>query len=146
MRILIDGDACPQKEDILKIAHQYFIDVILFIDYAHEVDMNRYQKVIYCDVDRDSVDSQIVKRVKENDLVITQDYGLAGLILSKKAKVLHLSGKMINENNIDELLFSRYASSKMRKMNKHLKGPNKRTEEDKKRFLNQLERILKENE
>ena len=129
MRILIDGDACPQKEDILKIAHQYFIDVILFIDYAHEVDMNRYQKVIYCDVDRDSVDSQIVKRVKENDLVITQDYGLAGLILSKKAKVLHLS-----------------ASSKMRKMNKHLKGPNKRTEEDKKRFLNQLERILKENE
>ena len=54
--------------------------------------MNRYQKVLYCDVDRDSVDSQIVKRVKENDLVITQDYGLAGLILSKKAKVLHLSG------------------------------------------------------
>lgn len=42
MRILIDGDACPQKEDILDIARKYHKEVLLFIDYAHDADISLY--------------------------------------------------------------------------------------------------------
>ena len=144
MRILVDGDACPQKEDILLLANKYQKEVLLFIDYAHEVDVKLYNEVIYCDVGSDSADMEILKRVQANDLVITQDYGLSALVLSKKALVLHVSGMFIDEGNIDELLFRRYGSTKLRKAKKHLKGPKVRDEQMKIYFIKQLEKILKE--
>lgn len=144
MRILIDGDACPQKNDILALADKYHRKVLLFIDYAHQADEDLYDEIIYCDIGSDSADMQILKRVQANDLVITQDYGLSALVLSKKAIVLHVNGMIIDESNIDELLFRRYGGAKIRKTNKHIKGPSVRNEQTKMYFINQLENILKE--
>lgn len=144
MRILVDGDACPSKEDIVVIAKKYHLPMIVFIDYAHVLNDDDYE-VRNVSIGRDSVDMAIVQEVKQNDLVITQDYGLAGLVLSKKAKVLHVSGMIIDEDNINELLLRRYASSKLRKAKQHLKGPKKRKQEVKDYFMEQLERIVKEN-
>ena len=141
MRIFIDGDACPQKEDILNIADKYNKEVWIFIDYPHEIDTSLYHEVIYCDVGSDSVDMQIINRIKKNDLLITQDYGLASLALSKEAKVLHVSGMIIDFNNIDELLFRRYGSAKLRKAKQRVKGPSARTREQKEYFVKQLEYI-----
>lgn len=146
MRILIDGDACPQKEEILLTAKKYHKEVILFIDYAHEANCESYDEVIYCDIGSDSADMQILNKVQANDLVITQDYGLSALVLSKKAIVLHVSGNIIDENNIDGLLFRRYKGVKLRKARKRLKGPSVRDEHTKVYFIEQLDRILKERE
>ena len=55
---------------------------------------------------------------------------------------MHVSGKIIDNDNIDELLLSRYLSSKERRSNVHLKGPKKRNSEVRKYFLEQLERVL----
>lgn len=145
MRILIDGDACPQKEDILDISRKYHKEVLIFIDYAHDVDSTLYDEVIYCDVGHDSADMMIVSRIQKNDLLITQDYGLASLVLAKGAKVLHVSGMIIDSGNIDELLFRRYGSAKLRKANQRLKGPKARDIETKQLFISRLEYILKEN-
>jgi len=146
MRILIDGDACPQKEDILSIANKYHKDVLIFVDFAHEINDQLYTEVISCDVGHDSADMQILNKVQKNDLVITQDYGLAALVLSKGAFVLHISGMIIDNNNIDELLFRRYGGAKLRKVKKHLKGPSARNSQQKKFFIEQLEKILIERE
>ncbi|MFV0394970.1 MAG: YaiI/YqxD family protein [Coprobacillaceae bacterium] len=143
MRILIDGDACPNKEEIIEIAKKYNCEVILFIDYAHENTLEGC-KVVYCEVGSDSVDFQIMKTVKNMDIVITQDYGLASLVLPKKANVLHVSGKIINEENIQTLLMTRYISAKQRKSGVRTKGPAKRTKEDKQNLLNHLEKLIKD--
>lgn len=139
MRILIDGDACPNKNEIKELAIKYQIEMLVFVDYAHILADDYYQ-VIECAVGHDSVDMQIIKEVKAKDLVITQDYGLASLVLSKKAKVLHISGKIIDQENIDGLLMSRFVSAKQRRSNKHLKGPAKRTKETEIQFLETLEK------
>lgn len=144
MRILIDGDACPQKEDILNIAHKYNIKVILYIDYSHQIN-EEYYKVIYCDIDRDSVDSKIINDAKRNDIIITQDYGLAGYVLTKHTLVLTPSGIIINNDNIDSLLNSRYTYSKLRKHHKHIKGPSKRNNQIKEYFIKQLEYLILNN-
>lgn len=145
MRIIIDGDACPQKEDILHIARKYHKEVLLFIDYSHDADISLYDEVIYCDVGHDSTDMMIVSKIHRNDLLITQDYGLASLVLAKGAKVLHVSGMIIDSDNIDELLYRRYGSAKLRKANYRLKGPRVRDNETKLLFIDTLENILKEN-
>lgn len=142
MRILVDGDACPNKDEIKQLAIQYQKEMIVFVDYAHVIEDDDYQ-VIQCDIGADSVDMALLNKAQAGDLVITQDYGLAGLLLSKGTQVLHISGMQIDASNIDSLLMTRYISAKQRKANKHLKGPSKRTNEVKYKFLTELENILK---
>lgn len=144
MRLLVDGDACPNKDEIKKIAKKYHVEMIVFIDYAHVLE-DEYYQVVSCEIGSDSVDMEIIRQSVKGDLVITQDYGLAGLLLSKGVKVLHVSGKVINDENIDELLMSRYVSAKQRKGRHHLKGPAKRTNDVKMRFLDILDDLIKEN-
>lgn len=142
-RIMIDGDACPDKQGIMEIAKELGCKVVLFMDYAHENTLEECE-VIYCEVGNDSVDLQIMDNVKPHDIVITQDYGLAGLVLAKKARVLHISGKIISEENIQTLLMTRYVSAKQRKAGHRTKGPSKRTKEDSIFFLQQLKKLLLE--
>ena len=112
--------------------------MIVYCDMNHFFD---YESVIICDQGNDSVDYAILKDVKKGDLVITQDYGEAGMLLTKGAIVVHPSGLIIDSNNIDSLLMTRYINGKMRK-HQHVKGPKKRTQETRKRFLKTIEGII----
>lgn len=143
MRILVDGDACPSKDVIVKLAKKYNLEVIVFMDYAHNSNSLDYQ-IVMCEVKSDSVDLKIVNALNAGDIVITQDYGLASLVLGKRGKVLHVGGKVINTNNVDELLMSRYLSAKARKAGVRVKGPAKRTKEDECYFESQLEKMILE--
>ena len=143
MRILVDGDATPQREDIALVANAYHVEMIVYMDYAHDVYSENYI-VKQCSVGSDSVDMMLIGDVKAGDLVITQDYGLASYALLKKAKVLHVNGSLIDEHNIDTLLMQRYVGAKLRKENKHLKGPKKRTKEIANHFIMNLENIIRQ--
>ena len=144
MVILVDGDACPDLLEIKELAKRYLIEMIVFVDYAHII-QDDYFKVNFCEVGKDSVDQAIIDACKKGDLVISQDYGLASLVLLKGAQVLHPSGKTINDENIDQLLMRRYVSAKQRRKNKRIKGPVKRTDEIHNIFLEQLENFLVNN-
>lgn len=141
MRLLIDGDACPNRKEVLDLACHYQVETLLFIDYTHHIEDDRIQ-IIMCDVGKDSVDQEILTHVDSGDIVITQDYGLASLSLMKDALVLHVSGKRITENNINNLLEYRYLGHVSRKGHHHVKGPKKRTEKDKMYFLRELEKLF----
>ena len=141
MRILVDGDASPQINEISILTKKYHKELIVYSD-THHMHQGDYQ-IIICDQGRDSVDHKIINDVRSGDLVITQDYGLASYVLLKNAYVLHVSGKMINQDNIDALLMQRYLGVKERKANKHIKGPKKRTKETEIFFTQQLENILR---
>ena len=142
MRILVDGDATPYKEDIYQLATTYNIEMEVYVDYAHILIDVSYQ-VIECDIGHDSVDLLLLSHLQKQDILITQDYGLAALALGKDAYVLHVSGMAITSQNIDELLLRRYIGAHQRKSGKHIKGPSKQTQEDKQYFLAQLENLLK---
>lgn len=144
MRILVDGDACPQRDEIASVAKEYGFSMIVFMDYAHVVESEDYE-IRTCEVGKDQVDFMIVSEVKSGDLVITQDYGLAALVLTKGALVLHVSGRIVSHDDIDGLLLRRYKGYQQRKKDKHIKGPRKRSQVERQFFINQLKNILEEN-
>lgn len=141
MKLLIDGDGCPDKEAIYQLSCRYHVEMIVFVDYAHII-KNRSYSVVYCEIGQDSVDMEILNQANVGDIVITQDYGLAGLLLSKGCTVLHVNGMIIDSNNIDSLLMTRYIGVKSRKRDKHIQGPRKRNRQDKEKLLKQLEYLL----
>ncbi len=141
MKILIDADACPVTKLVIELCKEKKIDVEVYFDTSHEFHSD-YAKVFFIDEGNDSVDYFLLKNVRENDIVITQDYGLASLVLTKKGKCINQNGLIFSNNNIDTLLNSRYLSAKSRKAGYRTKGPSKRTYEDDLNFLNNLNKIL----
>lgn len=138
--MLVDADACPVKEIIVEIAKKNNIEVLMFFDVSHIYD-DGYSKVIYCSKGFDSVDYVLLNEVN-NDIVITQDYGLASMCLLKARYVINQNGLIYNNDNINTLLDTRYISQKMRKSSKHVKGPRKRTLEQDENFKRVLEKII----
>lgn len=117
MKILVDADACPVKEIIVQIAKQFQIPVFFFVDTSHILKED-YASVITVDKAADSVDFAILNQTEKKDICITQDYGLASMLLMKKAYVVHQNGFLYQESNIDRMLFERHISKEMRRHGK----------------------------
>lgn len=133
MKILVDADACPVKNIIVKIAREYRVQVLMFVDINHLLN-DSYSKVIVVDQGRDAVDIALINRVEKNDIVVTQDYGLATLALSKQAYAINQNGFIYTWDNIDRLLFERYLSQKVRRSGGKAPGPKKRNQSDNEEF------------
>ena len=126
MQILIDSDACPVTRIAVQLAKQHNIDCTIICDTAHRIEYDGAETIIV-DKGADSADYRLVNLVYAGDLVITQDYGLAAMCLSRKAVVLNQDGKQYREDNISGLLEFRAASAKYRRAGGRTKGPAKRT-------------------
>lgn len=143
MTIIIDSDGCPVRKIAVKHAKKNNLKAIIVSDISHEI-RDSYAEVITVDKGFDSADYKIVSLVKEGDLVITQDYGLASLVLSKKGYAIDQNGMVYTENNIDMLLLSRYISKNIRMSGGRTKGPSKRKHESDVKFEEALINFLKE--
>lgn len=142
MKIYIDADACPVKDVVIELGQEYGIRVVMVCSVSHFSDKFKNVESVIVDNIPEAADMAIVNRVKEGDILITQDYGLASLVLAKKCKVLHHSGKSYTNENIDNLLLKRHISSEIRKSGGRTKGPKAFTTEDKQRFKLALARLL----
>lgn len=140
MKVLVDADACPVWKIAVNICQENNIEYILVSDVSHQFnDCN----VVYVDGGSDAADYKIVELTNENDIVITQDYGLATMALSKNAHVINQNGMIYNDKNIMSLLESRAFSAKMRKHKTHLKGPKKRKDEQNESFVVAFTKLIK---
>lgn len=136
MRFVIDGDGSPVKEEVIRLGKKFQLPVLIITSVDHYT-MKEYPdfvQFIYVDKGADRADYQIVKEIKPGDLLITQDYGLASLVLPKKARVFHHSGMEYLPETIDQLLMQRYIGGQMRKAGKRTKGPKPFTASDRQLF------------
>lgn len=125
MKVLIDADACPVVDIAVSLCRQFKIQCHLLCDTAHEIYRDGTQTHVL-DKGADSVDFAIANRVEKNDIVLTQDYGLASMCLARGARVIHQDGWEYTQYNIDALLFQRHAARQYRAAGGHTKGPSKR--------------------
>lgn len=142
MRIIIDADACPKtvKNICIDFSDRLKIELIMVIDTAHELSGN--YTVIVVEKGKDSVDHKIVSIVKKEDVIITQDYGLASMILANVKSVIHPDGFEYTKYNIDMLMYQRHMAQKIRNSGGKTKGPKKRDLELDKKFIKCLESKL----
>ena len=103
MKILVDADACPVVSIVEHVASKYRIPVILLCDTNHVL-QSAYSEVKVIGAGSDAVDFALVGLCQKGDLVVTQDYGVAAMILRKEAYGIHQSGKWYMDENIDRML------------------------------------------
>ncbi len=141
MRIIVDADACPGKHIIEKAAKENNIEVIMYCDIEHVITSD-YSTVKYVDKGFQSADVALTNAAKKDDVVITQDYGVAAMALGKKAYAISPKGYIYDDNNIDKLLFERHISAKVRRGGGKTSNPKKRTKEDDERLYKNLIKLI----
>lgn len=141
MKILIDADGCPVVKQATQIAKENNIEVVIFCDTSHIINSD-YAQIITVSKGADSVDFALVNEVQSGDIVVTQDYGLAAMVLSKGGKAITQNGMIISDSNLGLLLTSRYESKKARMSGAHLKGPKKRTIQNDEAFIKSFKSLL----
>ena len=143
MRIFVDADACPVVDIVESIAEKYNIPVTLLCDTSHVL-YSDYSDVIVVGAGADAVDYKLISICHKDDVVVSQDYGVAAMALGKGAYAIHQSGKWYTNENIDQMLMERHLNKKARRSShkSHMKGPRKRTEEDDVRFAQSFEKLI----
>ena len=83
--VLIDADGCPVVDLTIRICLAHSVPVLILCDTAHRIKRDGAETIVF-NKGADSVDFALVNRVCPGDVVIAQDYGLAAMCLSRRAR------------------------------------------------------------
>ena len=142
MKILVDADGCPVVDLTIQIAKENKIDVVVVKNYAHDF-FDDYATIITVDISADSADYYIVNQTTKNDIVVTQDYGLAAMVLAKDGICINQNGFIISKDNIDELLSRRHINKELRRKHKVYSKFKKRNSKADIQFERNLRDLIK---
>lgn len=141
MNVLIDADGCPVINVTLRVCNKFRIKPIIMCDTSHNIQREGVE-VIIIGKGIDAVDFALLNRLKKNDIVVTQDYGLAAMTLTKGGYAINQNGMVYTSENIDTLLFTRHINKKSRNAGHRIKGPKKRSKDDDINFEKSLVELI----
>ncbi len=141
MRILVDADACPRSvlQVCLSIGREKNVEVWTVASFNHQICSENH--VIVGDASQET-DIKISNMTRSGDVVVTQDWGLAAVILGKGAGCLSPDGREFRSDRIEFLLEEREMKARWRRSGSRTKGPRKRSARDDIRFQETLVRML----
>jgi uncharacterized protein YaiI (UPF0178 family) len=142
VKIFIDADGAPWRDLVIERAQRHGVAVVMVADYSHVLSVRNGVEQVVVDGGRDAADFAIINRVQEGDLVITQDAGLASLILPKRAAVISPRGFEFTEGSMGRRLTHRWLNRKIRMAGGRIKGPPPLSQDDRQRFLALLEKKI----
>ncbi len=140
-KIIVDADACPVKEEIKSLAQTFHLEVIYVASYNHFGANRADEHWVYVDTEKEAADLRIVNLSKKGDIVITQDIGLASMLLSK-CTVFSNRGEIYQDEMMTLMLEQRESRAKARRRGEYGKGPKAMTDQDRQTFKQNLEQFL----
>lgn len=144
IRLFIDADACPVKEEALKVAYRHGLAVFLVSNQWLRMEVGpEVQKIVVSD-GPDEADNWIVDHIRAGDIAITADIPLAKRCLDKGAAALGPTGRPFSEDNIGMAVAMRDLKAHRRETGES-KGYNPSfSKADRSRFLEMLEKTVQE--
>jgi uncharacterized protein len=143
MRIYVDADACPVKEEIYRVAarHQWPVSVVAgnFIRVPNDPSIER----IAAGAGMDAADNWIAERAVRGDIVITSDIPLASRCVKAGADVIAPNGKAFTEESIGMTLAVRNLMTDLRSSGEITGGPRGFSPKDRSTFLSTLDQTIR---
>ena len=161
--LYIDADACPVTREALACARRARVPVVIVgnstqnlerrlrredpRDAAHARGRDAahagfWVELLGVSVGADSADFTIVERLEPDDVVVTQDIGLASMALGRGAAAIGVRGRVYDRATIDMDLLIRHEEKKVRRAGGRTRGPAAFADEDRKRFSRSLADLL----
>jgi hypothetical protein len=145
--VYIDADACPVTREAIAAARKHRRTIVLVGNESQNFARHEGRSgvdVIRVGAGRDAADFAIVERLDSSDVVVTQDIGLAAMVLGRGARVLSPRGRLYARETIDMELEVRHAEAVHRRSGGRARGPAPFEDDDRERFASVLDRLLAE--
>ncbi len=142
LTLYIDADACPVKDEAVKVAVRHNLPIIFVANSWMRLDDHPLVQRIIVEEGADAADDWIYDQVQEDDIVVTNDIPLAARVMEKSATALRPNGKPFTPDNISMALAMRELNQELRETGV-IKGHNPAfTKTDKSNFLQELENLI----
>jgi uncharacterized protein YaiI (UPF0178 family) len=142
LALLVDGDACPVKDEVYVVATRYRVPVALVANTRMYVPEGFGVEMVVVDGSPDAADDWIAENARPGDVVITADIPLASRCLAAGAHVLGTNGRPFTEDSIGGALATRELKSQLREMGLQSGGPRPLSSKDRSRFLSKLDELV----
>jgi len=139
MEIYVDADACPVKEEVLKVSYRHDLIVHLVSNAWLRIPVGENVRKVVVSDGFDAADDWIVEHAGADDICITGDIQLAARLLEAGAVVLGHNGKPFTTDNIGMALAMRELKSQLRDMGEDRGFNASFSQKDRSRFLSALE-------
>lgn len=140
--IYVDADACPVKNESIKVAKRYGLKIYLVSNFKMRIPKDELIETVIVNDHIDAADDWIVEHIGEKDIAVSADVPLASRCLKKGARVLDPSGRVFTEESIGEALAHRDLMTYLREQGNIMGGPTPRKKRDSSRFLQRLDDLI----
>ena len=137
--IYVDGDACPVKEEVARVAARHGLQVYIVSNQGLRSNLGPHVRGILVGSEFDAADNWIVENITTGDIAITADIQLAARCLKKNAKAINPTGKFFTEENIGSALAMRELSSYLREAGEIKGGNAPFSKQDRSNFVQSLD-------
>lgn len=142
VRILVDADACPVKDEIYKVAWRLEVPVTIVANSHFRVPVHPLVSRIVVDDGFDAADDWIAEAADSRAVVVTADILLADRALKAGATVLAPTGKAFTTASIGGAIATRAIMADLRAGGDVIGGPAPFVKADRSRFLSALDAAL----
>ncbi len=143
-KLWVDADALPRmlRDVIMRASDRYQLEVTFVANQALGIRPSVRINSIQVLHGADAADQEIVDRMQEHDIVITQDIPLAALVIEKGGIAIHPRGEVYTPANIKARLHLRDFMDSLRGAGVQTGGPPPISERDKREFSNSLDQTI----
>lgn len=142
-RILVDGDACPVKQEVYRVAGRHGLAVVVVANAWLRVPAGGTVEFVLVSKDLDAADDWIAAAARPGDVVITADIPLAARCLEAGARAVGPTGRPFTEESIGEALATRALLAELRGAGERLGGPPPLAARDRSLFLQRLDEAIR---
>lgn len=142
IQVFVDSDACPVKDEAIRVATRYKLHIILVSNQGMRPIQGANIQQVVVGAKFDAADDWIVEHASAGDIVITADIQLAARCLNKGCKAVNPAGHIFTPQNIGSALSMRELSAHLRETGE-IKGYNPSfSKKDRSRFLQSLDMLI----
>ncbi len=142
LRILVDADACPVKDEIYKVAWRHEVPVTIVSNSHFRIPVHPLVTRVVVSDGFDAADDWIAETADAHAVVITADILLADRCVKAGATVLSPTGKPFTANSIGGAVATRAIMADLRAGGDVIGGPAPFAKTDRSRFLSALDAAL----
>jgi uncharacterized protein len=142
VRIYVDADACPVKDEVYRVAARHGLPVSVVANGYIQVPRDPLIERVAAGSAPDAADDWIAERAGASDIVITADIPLADRSLKMGAAVIGNTGVPFTNASIGMAMASRELMSNLRAMGEVTGGPKPMSQRDRSRFLSALDETV----
>ncbi|HEY5675731.1 MAG TPA: YaiI/YqxD family protein [Myxococcales bacterium] len=142
IRIFIDADACPVKDEVYKVAARYGLKTFVVCNAFIQVPRTALIEQVVVDAGPDVADDWIAGRIAPGDIAVTNDIPLAERVLQAGGRALAANGKPFTADSIGSAIAQRALMEQLRSTGEFMGGPRPFDRNDRSRFLQALDEAV----